>query len=205
MKSITEAILNRNVSTEFTPEELIEKAYECFYRVSSSASSAPLEIRKSLEINPRSKWMSIKFKQPWEVHFDAEKWKEIPGLPTQINISTNPVKGFCLYLEGNLDDLTINFPTKSRYVENQVIFRKEYPVNSSTTLNGNFAIIFKDKDQNVPHARIIDTEGNENYDINKQFGWKGSGDQRILVSSLVPEKRVEELSNKYPQFIFRTI
>lgn len=31
MKTITEAILNRKIITEFTPEELIEFAYGCFY------------------------------------------------------------------------------------------------------------------------------------------------------------------------------
>lgn len=88
------------------------------------------------------------------------------------------------------------------YERNDVFFRKEYPVNSSTTINGNFSIILKDESQPVPYASIIDTSGNENYDIHKQFGWKGRGDQRISINNLVPEDKVEKLSKKYPQFIF---
>lgn len=198
MKTITEAILNRKIITEFTPEELIEFAYGCFY----NEYSDPTMLRRSIEINLKNKWASIKIKQPWGVHFDAEKWEEIPGLPTQINFSANPIKGLSIYLEGNLDNLTLNFPSKMEYKRNDVFFRKEYPVNSSTTINGNFSIILKDESQPVPYASIIDTSGNENYDIHKQFGWKGRGDQRISINSLVPEDKVEELSKKYPQFIF---
>ena len=202
MKTITEAILNRKIITEFTPEELIEFAYGCFYRERSNSYANSLDIKKSLEISIKNKWASIKIKQPWDLHFDAEKWEEIPGLPTQINFSANPIKGLSIYLEGNLDNLTLNFPSKMEYKRNDVFFRKEYPVNASTTINGNFSIILKDESQPVPYASIIDTSGNENYDIHKQFGWKGRGDQRISINNLVPEDKVEELSKKYPQFIF---
>lgn len=43
----------------------------------------------------------------------------------------------------------------------------EYERNDSTTINGNFSIILKDESQPVPYASIIDTSGNENYDIHK--------------------------------------
>jgi len=56
-------------------------------------------LRRSIEINLKNKWASIKFKQPPFIHFDAEKWKEIPGLPTQINFSANPIKGLSIYLK----------------------------------------------------------------------------------------------------------
>ena len=208
MKSITESILNRKVQTSYTIEELTSLALDCF----TNSTHQPLKLKQNINFNFINNFeeVIIQIKSPYYVHWDVNKWQSNPFLPKVVNISSllNKVEfknGVRLYIHGNLDNMTLNLP-KQTFFDNkynntyELCFERAYPVNSSTTINGEFFVRLHDPKGWV----LLSTEKQfQSIDIDKQFGWSGKGNYRMkTMYYYLSEADKKILSKKYPKFVF---
>ena len=208
MKSVTEAILNRKVQTSYTIEELTSLALDCF----TNSTHQPLKLKQNINFNfiNDSEEVIIQIKSPYYVHWDVNKWQSNPFLPKVVNISSllNKVEfknGVRLYIHGNLDNMTLNLP-KQTFFDNkynntyELCFERAYPVNSSTTINGEFFVRLHDPQGWV----LLSTEKQfQSIDIDKQFGWSGKGNYRMkTMYYYLSEADKGVLKKKHPKFIF---
>lgn len=208
MKSICEFILNRKVQTSYTIEELTSLALDCF----TNSTHQPLKLKQNINFNfiNNSEEVIIQIKSPYYVHWDVNKWQENPFLPKVVNISSLLDKvefrnGVRLYIHGNLDNMTLNLP-KQTFFDNkynntyELCFEKSYPVNPSTTINGEFFVRLHDPKGWV----LLSTEKQfQSIDIDKQFGWSGKGNYRMkTMYYYLSETDKGVLKKKHPKFIF---
>ena len=208
MKSICESILKRNVKVSYTIEELTSLALDCF----TNSTHQPLKLKQNINFNFINNYeeVIIQIKSPYYVHWDVNKWQSNPFLPKVVNISSllNKVEfknGVRLYIHGNLDNMTINLP-KQTFFDNkynntyELCFERAYPVNSSTTINGEFFVRLHDPKGWV----LLSTEKQfQSIDIDKQFGWSGAGNYRMkTMYYYLSENDKKNLKQKHPKFIF---
>ena len=203
-----EAILNRKVQTSYTIEELTSMALDCF----TNSTHQPLKLKQNINFNfiNDSEEVIIQIKSPYYVHWDVNKWQSNPFLPNLVNISSllNKIEfknGVRLYIHGNLDNMTLNLP-KQTFFDNkynntyELCFERAYPVNFSTTINGEFFVRLHDPKGWV----LLSTEKQfQSIDIDKQFGWSGKGNYRMkTMYYYLSETDKGVLKKKYPKFIF---
>ena len=208
MKSICESILKRNVKVSYTIEELTSLALDCF----TNSTHQPLKLKQNINFNFINNYeeVIIQIKSPYYVHWDVNKWQSNPFLPKVVNISSllNKVEfknGVRLYIHGNLDNMTINLP-KQTFFDNkynntyELCFERAYPVNSSTTIIGEFFVRLHDPKGWV----LLSTEKQfQSIDIDKQFGWSGAGNYRMkTMYYYLSENDKKNLKQKHPKFIF---
>lgn len=208
MKNIIESILNRKVQTSYTIEELTSLALDCF----TNSTHHPLKLKQNINFNFINNFeeVIIQIKSPYYVHWDVNKWQSNPFLPKIVGISSLLDKiefrnGFRLYIHGNLDNMTLNLP-KQTFFDNkynntyELCFERAYPVNSSTTINGEFFVRLHDPKGWV----LLSTEKQfQCIDIDKQFGWSGKGNYRMkTMYYYLSENDKKILSKKHPKFIF---
>jgi len=209
MTPIIESILKRNVKVSYTIEELTSLALDCF----TNSTHQPLKLKQNINFNfiNNSEEVIIQIKSPYYVHWDVNKWQSNPFLPKIVNISSllNKIEfknGVRLYIHGNLDNMTLNLP-KQTFFDNkynntyELCFEKSYPVNSSTTINGEFFVRCHENGHKwVTLSTEYPTGG---FDIDKQFGWSGTGNYRMkTMYYYLSETDKEVLSKKHPKFIF---
>ena len=208
MKSISESILKRNISTSYTIEELTSLALDCF----TNSTHQPLKLKQNINFNfiNDSEEVIIQIKSPYYVHWDVNKWQSNPFLPKLVNISSllNKIEfknGVRLYIHGNLDNMTLNLPQQTFFDNKynntyELCFERAYPVNSSTTINGEFFVRLHDPKGWV----LLSTEKQfQSIDIDKQFGWSGTGNYRMkTMYYYLSENDKKILSKKHPKFIF---
>ena len=208
MKSICESILKRNVKVSYTIEELTSLALDCF----TNSTHQPLKLKQNINFNfiNDSEEVIIQIKSPYYVHWDVNKWQSNPFLPKVVNISSLLDKiefrnGVRLYIHGNLDNMTLNLPQQTFFDNKynntyELCFERTYPVNSSTTINGEFFVRLHDPKGWV----LLSTEKQfQSIDIDKQFGWSGKGNYRMkTMYYYLSEADKKILSKKHPKFIF---
>lgn len=208
MKNIIESILNRKVQTSYTIEELTSLALDCF----TNSTHQPLKLKQNINFNfiNNSEEVIIQIKSPYYVHWDVNKWQSNQFLPKVVNISSLLDKvefrnGVRLYIHGNLDNMTLNLPQQTFFDNKynntyELCFEKVYPVNSSTTINGEFFVRLHDPKGWV----LLSTEKQfQSIDIDKQFGWSGKGNYRMkTMYYYLSEADKVVLKQKHPKFIF---
>lgn len=208
MKSISESILKRNISTSYTIEELTSLALDCF----TNSTHQTLKLKQNINFNFINNFeeVIIQIKSPYYVYWDVNKWQSNPFLPKIVGISSLLDKiefrnGVLLYIHGNLDNMTLNLP-KQTFFNNkynntyELCFERAYPVNSSTTINGEFFVRLHDPKGWV----LLSTEKQfQSIDIDKQFGWSGKGNYRMkTMYYYLSETDKGVLKKKHPKFIF---
>ena len=195
-------LIKSKISNEEYEKSLIQGAYRCFF---GDLTGTGVDLTKMFTIKIKNNQTDIHIHENKTIIFEPDLWKQTQGLPNNIIFhykAPKGVNGLTLAINGDPSGLNITFPPIDKYFHNALILYLKNPIDKSTTINGDFKILLKKTRQSIAYEWILDENGTENYDIGKQFGWKGTGIQNIQLNPLMDTPSIRKIRKKYPQFKF---